>query len=288
MLNNSIPLVYVIIPCHNDYFHTRLSLSSLLKSDYTNFTIIVVDDGSTDETFSQIKENYPVVKVLKGDGNLWWSGSMNLGIKEALKNYCDYVMVLNNDVLIEPSTISALVDCAKQNPNAIIGSLIYEINKPNIIWNAGGYLKWPSLGEVTIGSGEIDMGQYDGLRRVAWAPGMGTLVCKNVLRELVGYDQHYMPQYIADVDFCLRAKNAGYPTLVTSTSKIYNHVDNTGGITKDGKITWQQFKSIFTSLRSSDYLKARLMFIFRHCPWYWQIPAYIIRYTRLIVFSLRS
>ncbi len=280
--------VSVVIPCHNGWPYTKLCLSSVLKSDYPNFHIIVVDDGSTDSTSEYIAKEFQNVEVLKGDGNLWWSGSMNLGIREAIKKQTEYVLVLNNDVVIAPDALSALMNCAKENPHAVIGSMVYELNHSNLIWSAGGTMKWPWPGEIQLGIGEIDNGQYNEIRNVKWAPGMGTLIHREILLQLNLYDDLNMPQYIADVDFCLRSEQASYPVLITPKSKIFNNSDNTGGIKKEKrKIKWIEFKEIFTSLRSPDYLRARLIFMFRHCPWYLLIPALLIRYTRLIIFTMR-
>jgi N-acetylglucosaminyl-diphospho-decaprenol L-rhamnosyltransferase len=282
-----IPKVSAIIPCFNDWEHTRLSLSALKKSNYKDLSIIVVDDGSSDSTSANIAREFIDVQVIRGDGNLWWSGSMNFGIQKAMKNNTDYIFVLNNDVLVSPDTISELVLCAQNNSGAIIGSLVYDAKEPQVIWSAGGDLKWPWPGEVQKGVGEFDRGQYDGTRQVEWTPGMGTLIHRDILLKLRNYDAYNMPQYIADVDFCLRAGKLGYKTLITSKSKIYNHLDNTGGIKKSGRMTWGQFKSIFNSLRSPEYFKARSTFISRHCPWYLLVPAYAIRYARLLIYAIR-
>jgi GT2 family glycosyltransferase len=97
-----------------------------------------------------------------------------------------------------------------------------------------------------------------------------------------------MPQYLADVDFCLRAKKKGYEILISSNSKLYNNVENTGGISFDNKkINWEIFKSIFISLRSPDYLRARLIFMIRHCKWYLLPFAIVIRYSRLLIYTMR-
>ena len=282
------PKVSVVIPTHNDWEYTRECLQALTQVSYPNLELLLVDDGSTDGTAEHVAQSFPHVRVLPGDGNLWWTGSMNLGLQDALARGADYVMALNNDVLVAPEAVSALVECAQKNKNAIVGSLIYKADEPDMIWCAGGALRWPWPGEIMLGNGERDVGQYEGIRRVKWTPGMGTLMARDILLELNLYDARHMPQYIADADFTLRAGRAGHPVLVTSESKLYNHVENTGGITTDKQhITWLEFISIFTSLRSADYLPARLVFIFRHCPKRWLLPALFIRYSRLLGYGLK-
>ena len=70
--------IYIIIPVHNRVNYTLKCLNSLVNQTYTIFSIILIDDGSTDNTSSIVSNKFPNVKILKGDGHLWWSGSVNL------------------------------------------------------------------------------------------------------------------------------------------------------------------------------------------------------------------
>lgn len=281
------PYVAVVIPTFNDWYHTQECLSHLTNSEYP-LDIILVDDGSTDGTSTNVKMHFPQVHVLRGDGNLWWTGATNLGAREALKRGADYVLTLNNDVLVAPNTVSALVNCVSEHPNSIIGSIIYYADLPERIWCAGGEFQWPWPGEVMIGHNQIDHGQYNGVRRVQWTPGMGTLIPRAILIALNYYDSRNMPQYQADADFTLRARKSGYEVFVTSESKLYNHVENTGGLAKDkNKISWQEYYSLFISFRSADYWRGRLTFIWRHCPRRWLLFAILIRYSRIAIYGLK-
>lgn len=282
------PLVSVVIPAHNGWDYTKKCLEALTQVTYQNVEIFLVDDGSTDGTAENAAQLFPGVIVLSGDGDLWWTGSMNLGIEKAMSRGADYIMVLNNDVLVSPNTIEMLVKCAREHKDTIVGSLIYRADQRDVIWCAGGALRWPWPGEIMLGNGEKDDGQYNGVRQVEWMPGMGTLIPREILIKLDSYDSDHMPQYLADSDFTLRAGKRGYKTVVTSDSKIYNNVESTGGIpTGQKRLTWRQFRSIFTSLRSPEYFPARMRYILRHCPKRWLLPTVFIRYFRLLIYGLR-
>ena len=282
------PHVTIVIPCFNGWIYTSQCLKSVFNSNYINFNVIVVNDGSTDETSSSLKKYFPKVEEIIGNGNLWWSRSMNLGFKEALSNNSQYVLVLNNDVFINPNTIYNLVNTAILYPKSIPGSIIYNLQKPNIIWSAGGMMKWPWPGEFQLGMGEYDNNQYNGIRSVDWTPGMGTLINTSILRDLNFYDEKNMPQYLSDVDLCLRAKKKGYSILINSDCIIYNNIENTGGITKaTSKFNFKLIKEMFLSFRSPDFYKARATFILRHCNWYLLFFALFIRYTRLLIFIVK-
>ena len=95
------PKVSIIIPCFNGWKYTNECLISVFNSTYCNFDVILVNDGSTDETSSALREFFPQVIEVNGNGNLWWSKSMNLGFEIAKGLSSEYVLVLNNDVILE-------------------------------------------------------------------------------------------------------------------------------------------------------------------------------------------
>ncbi len=284
-MDELLPKVSVIIPCFNGWNYTRECLNSVFNSNYINYDVIVVNDGSTDDTSSSIRKYFPKVEEILGDGNLWWTESMNLGLQKALLNCSDFVLVLNNDVIIDPNTIKNLVYTAISNPKSIIGSLIYSSHDHNYIWSAGGVMNWPWPGELQVGIGEYDNNQYNGIRVVDWTPGMGTLIHTSILHDLNFYDGMNMPQYLSDVDLCLRAKKIGFNVIINSECKIFNNVENTGGISDKTKtFNFKIIGEMFTSYRSPDYFKARLTFISRHCPRHLLIIAILFRYLRLLIF----
>jgi GT2 family glycosyltransferase len=279
------PRIGIVIPCFNGWNYTKDCISSILYSKYENFKIFIVDDGSTDNTRDEILTNYSDIDLISGDGNYWWSKSMNKGILRAIEYGAEFILILNNDVVICNNTISTLLECAEQNPDAIIGSLVYNKADKNIIWSAGGNVSWPWPGEIQLGMNEFDDSQYKGIRSVNWTPGMGTLIRTSTLQKLSYFDDVNMPQYLSDVDLCLRAKKMGFRILINSESKIYNNVENTGGISDKTKtFNFKIIGEMFTSYRSPDYFKARLTFISRHCPRHLLIIAILFRYLRLLIF----
>src|SRR5687768_17351615 len=94
--------IYIVIPVHNRLDATRECLESVKSQPYKYFKVVLIDDGSTDGSSEYVKEKYPEVTVLKGDGDLWWTGATNLGVQYALQ-HCrenDYVLTLNNDTFL--------------------------------------------------------------------------------------------------------------------------------------------------------------------------------------------
>jgi len=282
------PLVVAVVPAFNGWEFSQICLQALENSSYSNLQIVFVDDGSRDATPTELPAKFPRVHVVRGDGNLWWSRAMNLGIAAALARDADFIFVINNDVVAEQDAISELVACARRRPGAIVGSLILGVSDRSRVWCAGGATRWPWPGEMMVG-GAVTDAQFSGEWSVQWTPGMGTLIPREVVTELGGYDAELFPQYLGDTDFTLRAGKKGHAVIVTSASKLYNHVENTGGLTLSGeRMTLRQVQSIFRGIKSPDYLPSRLVFILRHCPWYWVVPALFIRYLRLSGFIVRN
>ena len=109
--------ISIIIPIYNRIDITKQGLKSLNSSLYNckpasnnfNFEIIVIDDGSTDGSGVWIKQNYPNIHLITGDGNLWWSGSINMGAKYAINTLsADYILLWNDDVITDEKYFSKL------------------------------------------------------------------------------------------------------------------------------------------------------------------------------------
>lgn len=130
-------MIYIIIPVHNRIGSTLRNLSSIFASDLkVPFTVIVVDDGSTDGTEEVISEAFPEVIILRGSGSLFWSGAINLGFSYLLDKGAqgDYVYLVNNDVVLKNDTIRLLYNAAVKL-DCVVTSL--TLNSDGVIQNSG-------------------------------------------------------------------------------------------------------------------------------------------------------
>lgn len=244
------PKISIVTPIHNGIEYTLKFLNSLKEVTYPNFEIIIVDDGSTDKSEEIIKNNYPKVIILKGDGNLWWSGATNLGVKYALKNGADYILTVNNDVKVDPSFLTNLIECAKKYPQSLVGSKIYEM-KSKKPWYFGGLVDWDR------GALYHHLQETKGPFEADWLTGMGVLIKSDIYKKIGLYDRKRFPHYAGDLEFSMRAKKNGYSLLVCGKSIVYNNVESCAHIRFDKKLTFfLLLKSLF-SIKSDTRLKLR-------------------------------
>src|ERR1043165_6485898 len=143
------PKVAVVIPVHNGLELTRRCLSTLQAQRPAEFEIIVVDDGSTDATGDFVRANHPEVTVLRGDGNLWWSGATNAGCAHAIERGADVVVLFTNDnVDCSSGAVSHLAGLAHATGDCASAVALFDFGHgPRSILHAGGSLDWAGRGQ---------------------------------------------------------------------------------------------------------------------------------------------
>lgn len=216
--------IYVVIPVFNRIQYTDKCLQLLKVQTYNNLEIIVVDDNSTDGTKELISEKYPDVKILLGDGQLYWTGSMVLAVDHVLKKAksTDYVFVLNNDLVFENDLIEQLFTVAQNNPKTLIqalGSWVYNKNK---IQFAGRKMNWWT-GKGTCLHLDKDISDFpkDYIEKSDTLTGRGVLVPVQAFLDVGNYDKRY--QQSGDPEFTRRAAKFGYQLLVSFNCIVYNY-----------------------------------------------------------------
>ena len=115
---------HVVIPVFNRLSMTLGCLESLSVQTDKMMNVVLVDDGSTDDTSEVVLKRFPEVHILEGNGDLWWTGAINLGIRHVLSSAApgDYVVLVNNDTYFESDFITRCRKTAQRYPNALIGS----------------------------------------------------------------------------------------------------------------------------------------------------------------------
>jgi GT2 family glycosyltransferase len=245
--------VFVVIPVFNRKEYTRNCLASFQQQDTNNFKVIVVDDGSTDGTAEMIRHEFPKTILLKGNGNLWWVGSINKGIRHALTicQDADFILVINDDLVIPPNYVSSLMNAAESNPGSIIGSVETINTAPCIIKSGGVSVNWKNAKAKVLNKGEslkqFPRGQ---IVEVDILTGRGTLFPSQLFREAGLYDEVHFKQ-CGDTELPVRANfKFGYPLLVSYDAIVISYPGNRKNINDKENYTLSDFKEYFFGIRS--------------------------------------
>lgn len=203
---------------------TCICLRSIAGLDFP-CRVIVVDNGSQDGSVDYIRERFPKVELLELPTNLGFAAACNRAIEHALKNNdCQYIFILNNDTIIQNHALAELIEVAEAHLEVgIFGPKIYYLDDPQIIWYAGARRRWGVLAAAETGRGSLDRGQFRELRSVDYIFGTGMLIRKNVFDKIGLFDEKFF-LYLEDLDFCLRAQNAGFDLLFVPQAHIWHMV----------------------------------------------------------------
>lgn len=224
------PKVSIIIINWNGKEDTLECLKSLQKLNYTNYEIIVVDNGSKDGSQKAIKTMYPSINLIETGQNLGFAEGNNVGIKYALEKKAQYIFLLNNDTIIAPDTLSHLITFAESDQLiGIVGPKILFYDIPNKIWFAGGKIDIRK-GVIHVGINEIDNGKYDKIIESDYITGCAMLIKSTIFSNIGMLKSEYFLLF-EETDLCLRAKKAGYKIFYVPDGKVWHKCSTSfGGI----------------------------------------------------------
>lgn len=219
------------------------SIDNLLAHNYELLTILV-DNGSTDGTVEAVKSRawQKELKIIENPENLGFAGGNNVGIREALKNGFDYIILLNTDTLVDKNLVQELVKVGESSKNiGIIVPKIYfapgfEFHKDRyqkkdlgkVLWYAGGAIDWQNVIAHHRGVDEVDRGQYDREEETEFATGCCLAIKKEVFEKIGELDSKFF-LYYEDADFSLRAKKAGFKVVFAPKAIVFHKNAGSGG-----------------------------------------------------------
>ena len=237
------PSVYVVTLAWNQREDTLACLESLSQMTYPNFHLLLVDNASTDGTVSATREKFPSVEIISNPRNLGFAAGCNVGLRHALEHGAEFILLINNDTLVDPEALTYLMAEARTDIG-ILSPKIYYAADPTRIWSVGG-MRHPLTSEITDDArGQIDVGQWEQtLERENFA-GCAMLFSRRLLTEVGLFDEGFF-MYYEDMDLARRTRLAGFRLLMVPQSKIWHKVAlSSGGSDSPNERYWMARSSV--------------------------------------------
>jgi GT2 family glycosyltransferase len=224
------PKVSVIIPHWNGKEILRRCLVSVEKTRFGRFTVLIVDNGSTDDSVDMVRSEFPGVQITHSSDNLGFAGGCNLGIQSSSS---PYIALLNNDAEVSPGWLEPLVEIMEENPSvASVQPKILSMEDPHRFDYSGGgggeidLFGYPYAWGRLFNTTEQDTGQYNSKRAVFWASGAATLLRRSSL-EHVGLLDDIFFAHMEEIDLNWRLQIAGYSVIAEPRSIVYHQTGAT-------------------------------------------------------------
>ncbi len=242
-------MIHIIVPVHNRSKTTNKFADCLLTQTNQNYNLILVDDGSTDDTVKTIKKKIKNLTLLNGDGNLWWAGGIQLGIewlKKNIKNKSEVVLIVNDDITFNKFFLECALNIIKtSNKTFLIAG--YEIQKENPNFNVNCF-------------------------------SMNSTFCKfKYLEDIGDFHPQILPHYLADIEYSYRAIQKGYKLITSDNVKVKWDTKSTGIHDVEEISLIEYCKIVFSKKYSSNpiywtyfyYLTMKKKYLFLRIIFFW-------------------
>lgn len=246
--------VEIIIVNFNGFSDTVECLESLENINYDNYGIIVVDNGSTEKPTIQ-QQNYISANsfYIETGSNLGFSGGNNIGIEKAKELRADYVLLLNNDTIVEPDFLAYMVAAAECHDNVgMIGGRIRYYDQPDTLWYAGGYFDERTGAVGHFKSDRIDDGGNHRTSEVTFVTGCLALIPMPVIERVGVLNESYF-LYAEDTDYCARVISDGFKLYYCEDAVIYHKCSATTGKNSYGRTYYMTRNNLEISRKFLKY-----------------------------------
>lgn len=223
--------------------------------------LLVVDNGSIDDSVACVRRSCPDAAIIENGTNLGFSGGVNSGLRALMQaNPPEAVVLLNQDTIVAPDWLERLLDPFSDPQVAAVGcKLLYP---DGTIQHAGAYLEYPRQIAQHIGWHEPDTGEYDETREIDYVTGAALALRCDALKHVGFMDEGYSPSYYEDIDLCWRLHHAGYRVVYTGAASASHQ---------------ESLSTSDTVYRSMIYNRNRLRFVLKttttHTFWQAFVPA---------------
>jgi GT2 family glycosyltransferase len=227
----SYPLVAIVVLHWRNYQRTRAALESLQSLSYPNYRVFLVDNYSDDGSLEKLENEFPMCAVVRNQANLGFSRGCNEGIRRAHSTGAAYVLLLNNDMEVEPGFLEPAIASAEkdQRVGLVTGKILFG-DRRNVIWQAGGKIDSLRIQGSPRGWNETDDGQYETECETHWASGAMLLIPRRTIEKVGVLPEEYFFG-VEEWDYSRAVEDAGLKILYVPNFRGYHHA---GGSYKAG------------------------------------------------------
>ncbi len=216
--------MFIVILNWNQEVETRDCLASLRRCSYPAMTVLLVDNGSEDGSPARLAAEFPEVQILPQAMNLGFAEGNNVGIRAALAQKAEMILLLNNDTLVDPGFLDPLVATLQRLPEVgIVGPKIYCYPERETLWAVGGRIDWRQGRQYHLGAGEPDLGQYDAPADVDYVSACCLLARRDVFERAGLLDARYFI-YFEETAWSVRARGQGFRIRYIPSARIWHKV----------------------------------------------------------------
>lgn len=215
------PRVAVVVLNHTRPAESRACLASVARNGYPALDVLIVDTGALADAAERLATEYPGAELVRLRANRGYSGNVNVGLELALRRGADWVLVLNDDVVLRDDSILRLVEVGEKDPRiGIVGPTILERGTCGTIQSAGGRLARDWSAE------QLDRGREarslpDAPRLVDWVSGCALMARGDLCREVGLLDRRFF-SYWEEVEWCLRARRQGWLVAHAPQARVWH------------------------------------------------------------------
>ena len=277
-MNN--PKVSIIILNWNGKKDTIECIESLKKITYPKYEIILVDNGSTDGSVKCFKKLYSEIEIIENKENLGFAEGNNVATRRVVEIGIDYVLLLNNDTVVDPDFLTESVKVLENDTSiGIAGPTVYYYNEKGRIQSAGGKICWYK-GQTPHYTNKNNI-KYNEIRDVDYIMGCA-LLARSELFKKIGYLNKDYFAYWEETDWCVRAKKAGYRIVHVPTAKIWHKGGSTTQKTS-GFYEYQMTRNMFWFMKTHAAPKQYLSFLIYFFGFqFWYLSAINVMYLKNI------
>jgi len=264
-------VVDVVILNFNQESDTEECVLSLKKMHNQNYRILLVDNGSTDDSGFKLKEKFRDIEFLRSDKNLGFAGGCNLGLKKSIEDGpAGHILLLNNDTIVSENLIDELLRALRVNNAAgIAGAVNFYYSKPDKVHMAGHRFLW------WLGIQSIVTKMDSRFKELQSLSACCMLIKKEVVEKVGLFDERFFIYY-EDSDLCLRARGAGFNVVAARDARV-----------------WHKISRVFGEKTAGEYYiytRNQPLFMLKNCPRIFLLNYFIVYllkvFTRILYFSI--